>query len=349
MSPLAGTAGRSRCNTPTVTVVIGSYLSAIFPLARRELWRWRRRAAAIPDEALRTHALETLRAEHMNAEGAALFAVLAPPRWRIQVARTLVAYQTMYDYLDTLTELPDGNQPTSCVQLHLALDDALRPGAAVSDWYQLHPEREQGYLSALVATCRAGVAPLPSYTVVQPAAIDSARRATEVQTLNHRPAAASPLRPARLGRAGRRRRRAADMVGARRRGVLDARPAHAAGARRRARPGPWRPRPDDPPRDGAERAQHDPRVARRPARRSAQRRPQLRLLLRLARRGRRAPARAHRGDDRARAPAAQTRPPPRDRAGDEQHVPLACRGSLGRGAGRRPAPSERRCLGPRPA
>jgi tetraprenyl-beta-curcumene synthase len=185
MSPLTNS---TRCNTRTVTVVIGSYLSAIFPLARRELWRWQRRAASIHDPTLRAHALETLDAEHMNAEGAALFAVLAPPRWRIAVARALVAYQTMYDYLDTLTELPDGRDPASCVQLHRALDDALRPGDPVSDWYGLHPQTEEGYLSALVAACRAGLAPLPSYAVVQPAALDSARRATEVQTLNHRPA-----------------------------------------------------------------------------------------------------------------------------------------------------------------
>ncbi len=177
-----------RGNTPTVTVVIGSYLSAIFPLARRELWRWERRAAAIPDPTLRAHALETLHAEHMNAEGAALFAVLTPPRWRVQVARTLVAYQTMYDYLDTLTELPECNEPLSCVELHRALDDALHLHGPVSDWYRLHPQREDRYLPALVATCRAGLASLPSFDVVQSAAIDSVRRATEVQTLNHRPA-----------------------------------------------------------------------------------------------------------------------------------------------------------------
>ena len=123
----------------------------------------------------------------MNAEGAALFAVLAPPRWRIQVARTLIAYQTMYDYLDTLTELPHVDQAASCTQLHRALIDALTPVGPMSDWYRLHPGREDGYLAALVATCRAGVAPLPSYPVVHAAAIDSARRAIEVQTLNHRP------------------------------------------------------------------------------------------------------------------------------------------------------------------
>ncbi|HEY6781317.1 MAG TPA: DUF2600 family protein [Thermoleophilaceae bacterium] len=179
--------GTLRCNAPTVTVVIGSYLSAIFPLARRELWRWERRAREVSDPVLRMHALETLHAEHMNSEGAALFAVLTPPRWRVQVARVLVAYQTLYDYLDTLTELPPADQPASCVQLHRALTDALTPVGPVSDWYGLHPTREDSYLSALVGTCRAGLASLPSYSVVAPAALDSARRAIEVQTLNHRP------------------------------------------------------------------------------------------------------------------------------------------------------------------
>lgn len=197
---IGGRRGR-RCNTPTVTVVIGSYLSAVFPLARRELWRWERRAATIPDPALRACALETLQAEHMNAEGAALFAVLTPPRWRIQVARTLVAYQTMYDYLDTLTERPEASDAEVCVQLHRALDDALRPGVPPSDWYRLHPCSEHRYLALLVETCRIGLASLPSYPVVQPAAVESASRATEVQTLNHCP---SSRRRARLRAWGER-------------------------------------------------------------------------------------------------------------------------------------------------
>jgi tetraprenyl-beta-curcumene synthase len=168
-------------------VVIASYLAAIFPLARRELRQWQRRASAIADPVLRRQALDTLRSEHMNAEGAALFAVLARPHWRTQLVRTLVAYQTMYDYLDTLTEVPHPTQVASCDQLHRALTDALDPARPTSDWYRVHPQREDGYLAALVATCRAGLAPLPSYRLVRPAAVCSARRAIEVQQLNHRP------------------------------------------------------------------------------------------------------------------------------------------------------------------
>ncbi len=167
--------------------VIASYLAAIFPLARSELRQWQRRAAAISDPVLRDQALNTLRAEHMNAEGAALFAVLARPHWRAPLVRTLVAYQTMYDYLDTLTEVPYPTQAVSCGQLHRALTEALDPTAPTSDWYRLHPQREDSYLAALVSTCRAGLAPLPSYGLVRTAAKHSARRAMEVQQLNHRP------------------------------------------------------------------------------------------------------------------------------------------------------------------
>src|SRR5829696_8568879 len=87
-------------------VTLWRYCAIVLPCARRELRAWRRRALAIPDPALRAHACATLRDEHANAEGAALLASTAPPERRAEVVRLLVAYQVMYDYLDTLTEQP---------------------------------------------------------------------------------------------------------------------------------------------------------------------------------------------------------------------------------------------------
>ena len=81
-----------------------SYWLGIFPVARRELRGWRRRAAAIPEPGLRRDALFALQTKSGNAEGLAAYAVLAQGRHRRAVVRALIAYQTTLDYLDSLTE-----------------------------------------------------------------------------------------------------------------------------------------------------------------------------------------------------------------------------------------------------
>ncbi|HMJ03649.1 MAG TPA: DUF2600 family protein, partial [Conexibacter sp.] len=155
------------------------------PLAWRELRRWRRRAEAIPDPELRRLALLTHREERMNAEGAAIFATIAPWRLTASLVRLLVAYQVLFDYLDTISEQPPSRRADTR-RLHCALIDALHPGAACTDWYGLHGRREDGgYMSELVETCRAVAVDLPSFARVQAPAHDAAARAGEVQALNH--------------------------------------------------------------------------------------------------------------------------------------------------------------------
>lgn len=182
------------------------YWLTVFPLARRALRRWRAAAASIPDPQLRRMALSTLSEEHLNAEGAALFATLAPWRRTPAVVRAVVAYQVLYDFLDTLTESPPSGRssrgaspdPADARQLHLALLDALDPRRPLSDWYALRPGAgDGGYLAALVADCRAAVARLPAYDAVAPSALRCARLSREVQALNHD---AGPARPRELSR-----------------------------------------------------------------------------------------------------------------------------------------------------
>ena len=85
-------AGAARC-----------YWLEIFPVARRELREWRRRAEASAEPGLRRDALLALEAKSGNAEGLAAFAVLAPRTHRRAVVRAVIAYQTALDYLDSLT------------------------------------------------------------------------------------------------------------------------------------------------------------------------------------------------------------------------------------------------------
>lgn len=162
------------------------YWLSILPRARRELRWWRQRADAIPDPALRRDALTTLQTEHRNAEGAALFAALAPASQRSRVVRLLVAFQSMYDYLDTLTEQPTADPLANGRQLHRALTVALDPNASHVDYYARHLHRDDGrYLRAHIDACRGVVASLPSYPAFAAAARRAAAISAEGQSLNH--------------------------------------------------------------------------------------------------------------------------------------------------------------------
>jgi tetraprenyl-beta-curcumene synthase len=160
------------------------YLLLVLPPASRELARWRARAEEIPNPNLRRHALEAL-AKRGNIEGAALLATLAPASQRRRTLQALVAYQTAYNYLDTLSEIPSPDPEANGRRLHQALVTALRPDAAHTDYYAHNPDTgDGGYLPAVIDTCRRALAGLPSFDAVAPTACEAARRTVVFQTLN---------------------------------------------------------------------------------------------------------------------------------------------------------------------
>jgi|SRR5829696_5451519 len=183
------TATRPRRGARDTRALLGTlarYWFGIFPVARAELAHWRRRAAAIPDETLRRYALETLADEHLNAEGAAVFAVLAPRRHRALVVRLLVRYQLMYDYLDTLTEQPVVAPLQASRHLHRALTAALGEQPPASSYYAHYPHDEDGgYLPELVGACLDAFEALPSAGRVATPVLRAARRSAEGQSRNH--------------------------------------------------------------------------------------------------------------------------------------------------------------------
>src|ERR1039458_1541443 len=83
------------------------YWLSVVPQVRREARHWHERARQIPDPSLRRVALQTERLKKANIQGAAAFAILAPPAHRLAVLRASVAFQAMYDYADTLSEEPN--------------------------------------------------------------------------------------------------------------------------------------------------------------------------------------------------------------------------------------------------
>jgi tetraprenyl-beta-curcumene synthase len=158
----------------------------VLPSVSREVSRWQERALRIPDPVLRADAVLTLRRERLNAEGAALFAIL-PRRRNPGLLRLLVAFQLLLDYLDTISERPAPDPLANGRQLHRALTDALDPAGPLSAWYREHPQREDGgYLRALVETCRSGCEALPGFELVRTDVARAARLGT-VQVPNHDP------------------------------------------------------------------------------------------------------------------------------------------------------------------
>jgi tetraprenyl-beta-curcumene synthase len=174
------------CDTVAMLASLYRYWLRILPVARREIRRWKARAGAIPDVTLRTYALDTLRTEAMNAEAAAVFATLVPRRHRADAIRLLVAFQVMYDYLDTVGEEEVCDPLRHGFQLHRALSSALDPAAPPVDYYRYRAACDDGgYLDNLVAACRGHLAALPTLDAVLPVARRAARRCGDGQSYTH--------------------------------------------------------------------------------------------------------------------------------------------------------------------
>lgn len=155
-----------------------------WPLASIELDHWLARAAAIPDAALREDALHSLSQKRDNALGAALFCILPKHRNR-QLLRLLVAYQTLWDFLDNLSESGAVCGPQNGYRLHRALVEALDPDAPLSDYYKFHPANQDGgYLQDLVTVCRGLCRLLPSYPRLRQPILAGVRQCA-LQGLNH--------------------------------------------------------------------------------------------------------------------------------------------------------------------
>jgi tetraprenyl-beta-curcumene synthase len=161
------------------------YWLGVFPRVCREVEHWRRQAAEIPDPVLRRLALENLRSERLNLDGAAAFAAFVPGGRRSAVVRAQVAFQAAYDYVDTLAEQPSDDPVRNGDRLHRALRAALDPGAPRIDYYEHHRYREDGgYLVNLIERCRRALHELPSYAAVAAPAIGAAARIVSYQSLN---------------------------------------------------------------------------------------------------------------------------------------------------------------------
>jgi tetraprenyl-beta-curcumene synthase len=198
-SPFAPGPGRAK-SIATFAGAARGYWTNVFPQVSRELAVWRERAREIPDAALRVQALEALD-KRGNMEGAAAFATFVGREHRDAVVRATVAFQTAYNHLDTLSEQAGEIGPEQALVMHAPLLDALasrRPGercaqrgpraAGRGHARPIHPPKkhDNGYVQALVESCREALSELPAYAVVAPAARRAAERVVSFQAYNRR-------------------------------------------------------------------------------------------------------------------------------------------------------------------
>jgi tetraprenyl-beta-curcumene synthase len=121
-----------------------------------------------------------------HTDGAAMFCIL--PRERDPgLLRLLVAYELLWDFLDSCNEHGAEAGQKNGLRLHLALVDAVDLNRVVSDYYRYHPWRHDGgYLHALVTASRERISQLSSYARIRTSLVGEAVRA-QVLGLNHDP------------------------------------------------------------------------------------------------------------------------------------------------------------------
>jgi tetraprenyl-beta-curcumene synthase len=162
-----------------------NYWMYVFPRVRRECKHWRGCAEQIPDAVLRASALHAQQIKRPNVEGSAAFGAFAPHARRNAVVRAQVAFQSIYDYVDTLAEQQSQRPIANAHQLHRALLAALQQDLPQPDYYAHQDLRDDGgYLEGIVQACRAGLATLPSYASISAVVRRIATRIVCYQSLN---------------------------------------------------------------------------------------------------------------------------------------------------------------------
>jgi tetraprenyl-beta-curcumene synthase len=162
------------------------YWLNVYPSARAEWVAWWRHAEQIPDRTLRNAAFSALLTKSDVLEGAVAFAAFVPPGSRHDVVRAIASLEIAFDYLDNVVELPNPDPIRNGRCLCQALRAISEPDMIHPNYYEHQAARDDsGYLEALVNTCRAALAKLPSYPIIAEPVHRALSRIVLYQSLNH--------------------------------------------------------------------------------------------------------------------------------------------------------------------
>jgi tetraprenyl-beta-curcumene synthase len=159
----------------------------VLPYVHEELNFWKERAEHIPNDELRTQALESIGSKTFHCEGGGIYALLsADDEWKAEVIRFIVAYQTISDYLDNLCDRSTSLDPEDFALLHRSMEHALTPGATLENYYALREDQNDGgYLHDLVQTCQTILAKLPNYDQIAGSLIELEVHYSNLQIHKH--------------------------------------------------------------------------------------------------------------------------------------------------------------------
>ncbi len=162
------------------------FLLRVVPAASEALRGLRRRAAAIPDDALRAQALASIDGKAYHVQGGSILATFLPRAAARRYIEIVAPLETIYDYLDNLCDRLPGVDETAFATLHEALRDAVDPERPLADYYRDGPRGDDGgYLRGLVADVRAGLQTLPHFPAVRARLAEAAHFYAELQTYKH--------------------------------------------------------------------------------------------------------------------------------------------------------------------
>ena len=169
-------------------LALRTFFGVIVPRAQRSLARLERYAARIPDDALREKALHTLSAKAYHVAGACVLATFLPSGAREHYIDIVAPLESIYDFLDTLCDRAPHPDEKASRRLHLALADALNPGAPMHEYYLYGPAGDDGdYLAMLVRRVRTPLQRLANYELLVPRFAQAAALYAETQILKQRP------------------------------------------------------------------------------------------------------------------------------------------------------------------
>lgn len=174
---------------PSTALELVRFMTRIVPLSAASLEAIRERAQMIPDEQLRAEALSSVDRKAYHVAGACILATFLPPDAARNYVAIVAPLETIYDYLDNLCDRHPDVGVEAYPVLHLAIADALNPGAPLRDYYARGPSGDDGgYLRDLVARTQRALAVAPHLDLLTPHFAHAATLYGEMQTHKHYPA-----------------------------------------------------------------------------------------------------------------------------------------------------------------
>lgn len=165
------------------------YFRHVRPNVIRGLAPIRQRAEEIPHPDLRDQALSSLNTKQFHCEGGGVFA--GPSRdISGHLLQFLLPYQTLCDYLDTVTDRGPSQELANLRQLHQSLLDAVALDTPLGNYYALHPYGDDGgYIHYLIEESRRGLQSFPGHEEITPSLERLIHLYIDLQVYKHGPVA----------------------------------------------------------------------------------------------------------------------------------------------------------------